>query len=160
MTESQEAQVSEAQIAVHWREEEYIYPPESFIAQANAADPAIFDRFAEDRFPDCFTEYADLLSWDKKWDTILDTSNPPYWKWFTGGRLNASYNCVDRHVAAHGNKAALIWVPEPESADHVAVTYRDLRTGSDNADRLLHHHHRPAADRTGAASAGGGPADA
>ena len=100
MTESQETQVSEAQIAVHWREEEYIYPPESFVAQANAADPAIFDRFAEDRFPDCFTEYADLLSWDKKWDTILDTSNPPYWKWFTGGRLNASYNCVDRHVAA------------------------------------------------------------
>jgi acetyl-CoA synthetase len=121
-----ESQVSEAQIAVHWREEEYIYPPESFIAQANAADPAIFDRFAEDRFPDCFTEYADLLSWDKKWDTVLDTSNPPYWKWFTGGRLNASYNCVDRHVAAYGNKAALIWVPEPESADHVAVTYRDL----------------------------------
>ena len=121
-----ESQVSEAQIAVHWREEEYIYPPESFVAQANAADPAIFDRFAEDRFPDCFTEYADLLSWDKKWDTVLDTSNPPYWKWFTGGRLNASYNCVDRHVAAYGNKAALIWVPEPESADHVAVTYRDL----------------------------------
>jgi len=126
MTESQEAQVSEAQIAVHWREEEYIYPPEPFVAQANAADPAIFDRFAEDRFPDCFTEYADLLSWDKKWDTVLDTSNPPYWKWFTGGRLNASYNCVDRHVAASGNKAALIWVPEPESAEHVAVTYRDL----------------------------------
>jgi acetyl-CoA synthetase len=121
-----ESQVSEAQIAVHWREEEYIYPPESFVAQANAADPAIFDRFAEDRFPDCFTEYADLLSWDKKWDTVLDTSNPPYWKWFTGGRLNASYNCVDRHVAAYGNKAALIWVPEPESAEHVAVTYRDL----------------------------------
>jgi acetyl-CoA synthetase len=126
MTESQEAQVSEAQIAVHWREEEYIYPPEPFIAQANAADPAIFDRFAEENFPDCFTEYADLLDWDKKWDTILDTSNPPYWKWFVGGRLNASYNCVDRHVAAHGNKAALIWVPEPESAEHVAVTYRDL----------------------------------
>jgi len=126
MTESQEAQVSEAQIAVHWREEEYIYPPESFVAQANAADPAIFDRFSEENFPECFTEYADLLSWDKKWDTILDTSNPPYWKWFVGGRLNASYNCVDRHVATHGNKAALIWVPEPESEDHVAVTYRDL----------------------------------
>ena len=52
-TEAQirEARTSEAQIAVHWREEEYIYPPESFIAQANAADPAIFDRFAEDQFP-------------------------------------------------------------------------------------------------------------
>jgi acetyl-CoA synthetase len=121
-----ESQVSEAQIAVHWREEEYIHPPQSFVAQANAADPAIYDRFSEDKFPDCFTEYADMLHWDKKWDTVLDTSNAPFWKWFVGGRLNASYNCVDRHLATHGNKAALIWVPEPESEDHVAITYRDL----------------------------------
>ena len=54
---------------------------------------------ALDKFPDCFTEYADLLDWDQRWDTVLDSSNPPFWKWFTGGRLNASYNCVDRHVA-------------------------------------------------------------
>ena len=126
MTESQEAQVSEAQIAVHWREEEYLYPPESFIQKANAADPAIYDRFSEEHFPDCFTEYADMLHWDKKWDPVLDTSNAPFWKWFVGGRLNASYNCVDRHVATSGNKAALIWVPEPESEEPVAVTYRDL----------------------------------
>ena len=125
MTESQPA-VSESQIAVHWREEEYIYPPESFVEQANAADPAIFDRFAEQRFPDCFTEYADMLSWDKKWDTVLDSSNPPFWKWFIGGRLNASYNCVDRHLAANANKAAIIWVPEPEDDDPVVVTYREL----------------------------------
>ncbi len=57
-----DAQVSEAQIAVHWREEEYVAPPTSFIGQANHADPAILDRFAESRFPDCFKEYADLLS--------------------------------------------------------------------------------------------------
>ena len=82
--------VSEAQIAVHWREEEYYYPPARFIAQANAADPAIFERFAEDRFPDCFKEYADLLTWDAYWHTTLDTSNPPFWKWFVGGRLNAA----------------------------------------------------------------------
>ena len=56
-----EAQVSEAQIAVHWREEEYYYPPPAFVAQANANDPAIFERFSEDKFPDCFKEYADLL---------------------------------------------------------------------------------------------------
>jgi hypothetical protein len=56
--------VSEAQIAVHWREEEdYYYPPAKFIAQANAADPGIFD-FQEERFPECFKEYEDLLSWD------------------------------------------------------------------------------------------------
>ena len=126
MSESQQGQVSESQIAVHWREEEYLYPPESFVEQANANDPAIFDRFDEKHFPDCFTEYAELLSWDKKWDTVLDSSNPPFWKWFTGGRLNASYNCVDRHLAAYGNKAAMIFVSEPEDEEPVAVTYREL----------------------------------
>ena len=126
MTDNEEPQVSASQIAVHWREEEYYYPPESFVKQANANDPAIFDRFSMDNFPDCFTEYADLLDWDKRWDTVLDSSNPPFWQWFTGGRLNASYNCVDRHVRDRGNKAALIWVPEPESVDPVAITYRDL----------------------------------
>ncbi|HEY5989185.1 MAG TPA: AMP-binding protein, partial [Streptosporangiaceae bacterium] len=137
MTESQEAQVSEAQIAVHWREEEYLYPPESFIQQANAADPAIRDRFSEDKFPDCFTEYADLLSWDKKWDTILDTSNPPFWKWFTGGRLNASYNCVDRHAEANPDKTAIIWVPEPESEEPVRISYGELRTRVNEFAALL-----------------------
>ena len=79
MTEGQPAQVSgaqvsEAQIAVHWREEEYYYPPAAFVEQANAQDPAILDRFSEEHFPECFTEYADLLSWDERWHTVLDTS--------------------------------------------------------------------------------------
>src|SRR5215467_479907 len=87
-----EVEVSEAQIAAHWREEEYYRPPASFVGQANASDPAILDRFAEARFPDCFKEYADLLSWDQYWHTTLDTSNPPFWRWFVGGRLNACYN--------------------------------------------------------------------
>ncbi|HXJ24572.1 MAG TPA: AMP-binding protein, partial [Streptosporangiaceae bacterium] len=126
MTESQDSQANEAQIAVHWREEEYIYPPESFIAQANANDPAIYDRFTEDKFPDCFTEYADLVSWDEPWQTILDTSNPPFWKWFGGGKLNASYNCVDRHAEATPDKPALIWVQEPETDPKVFISYADL----------------------------------
>jgi len=126
MSESQQEQVSESQIAVHWREEDYLYPPESFVEQANANDPAIYDRFDEKHFPDCFTEYADLLAWDKKWDTVLDSSNPPFWKWFSGGRLNASYNCVDRHLAEHGSKAAMIFVSEPEAEEPVAITYREL----------------------------------
>ncbi|HEV8218679.1 MAG TPA: acetate--CoA ligase [Streptosporangiaceae bacterium] len=126
MTESQDSQANEAQIAVHWREEEYIYPPESFIAQANANDPAIYDRFTEDKFPDCFKEYADLVSWDEPWQTILDTSNPPFWKWFGGGKLNASYNCVDRHAEATPDKPALIWVQEPETDPKVFISYADL----------------------------------
>ncbi len=121
-----EQEVSESQIAVHWREEEYYYPPESFVAQANANDPAIFDRFSIDKFPDCFTEYADLLTWDKRWDTVLDSSNPPFWKWFTGGRLNACYNCVDRHAAASPDKTAIIFVPELEDDEHVHISYAEL----------------------------------
>jgi acetyl-CoA synthetase len=121
-----EAAVSEAQIAVHWREEEYFPPPPSFVAQANASDPAILERFGEERFPECFTEYADLLTWDCKWDTILDTSDPPFWKWWVGGRLNASVNCVDRHLESRGNKNALIWVPEPEDEQTQEITYGEL----------------------------------
>ncbi|HEY3193796.1 MAG TPA: acetate--CoA ligase [Candidatus Dormibacteraeota bacterium] len=121
-----EVQVSEAEIAVHWREEEYYSPSPKFIGQANANDPAILERFAEKNFPECFKEYADLLTWDKYWHTTLDTSNPPFWKWFVGGRLNASYNCVDRHLEKYRNKAALIWVPEPEDQVTQAITYQEL----------------------------------
>jgi acetyl-CoA synthetase len=117
---------SEATIAVHWREEGYYPPPPKFIGQANASDPAIISRFSEENFPECFREYADLLHWDQYWHTTLDTSNAPFWKWFVGGKLNASYNCVDRHLAKDRNKAALIWVPEPEDAPHVAITYQEL----------------------------------
>jgi acetyl-CoA synthetase len=124
--EPQVVEVSEAQIAVHWREEDYYYPPVKFVAQANATDSAIFERFSEQHFPECFKEYADLLSWDRYWHTTLDTSNPPFWKWFVGGRLNASYNCVDRHLATGRNRAALIWVPEPEDEDTQVITYQEL----------------------------------
>jgi acetyl-CoA synthetase len=119
-------EVSEAQIAVHWREEEYYPPPPAFLAQANASDPAIRERFSEQHFPDCFREYADLLTWDREWDTTLDTSNAPFWKWFVGGRLNASVNCVDRHLAARSDKNALIWVPEPETEETQEITYAEL----------------------------------
>jgi acetyl-CoA synthetase len=124
--EGSEAQVSEAQIAVHWREEEYYPPPPAFVAQANASDPAIRERFSEDKFPGCFKEYADLLDWDQTWHTTLDTRTAPFFKWFTGGRLNASYNCVDRHAAANPGKAAIIFVPELESDEAVHISYGEL----------------------------------
>ena len=124
--EAAEDATSEAQIAVHWREEEYYEPPEAFAAQANANEPAILERFSEKHFPECFIEYADMLTWDKKWDTLLDTSNPPFFKWFVGGRLNASVNCVDRHLESRGDKNALIWVQEPEDEEPVEITYAEL----------------------------------
>ncbi|HLH62058.1 MAG TPA: acetate--CoA ligase [Ktedonobacteraceae bacterium] len=124
--EEEEGLVSEAQIAVHWREEDYFRPTPKFIGQANASDPAILERFKEENFPECFREYADLLTWDQYWHTTLDTSNPPFWRWFVGGKLNACYNCVDRHREKNPNKAALIWVPEPEAEQTLAITYQEL----------------------------------
>jgi acetyl-CoA synthetase len=56
---------SEAQIAVHWREEEYYQPPEAIKSQANASDPEILERFAPENFPDSFVDYAELLTWDR-----------------------------------------------------------------------------------------------
>ena len=120
------ADVSEAQIAVHWREEANILPPPSFVAQANMADAGIYKRFSLENVPDCFVEYADLLDWDRYWHTILDTSDPPCWKWFVGGLINASYNCIDRHLPRYKNKAAIHFVPEPEDEPTAAVTYQEL----------------------------------
>src|SRR2546422_9515739 len=119
-------EVSEAQIAVHWKEEEYCHPSEKFKAQANMRDTHILDKFGLAKFPDCFKEYADMLAWFEPYHTVLDTSDAPFWKWFVGGKLNASYNCVDRHLAKYGNKAALIWVPEPEDQVTQAITYQEL----------------------------------
>ena len=118
--------LTEAQIAVHWKEEAYIRPPARFIAQANLNDSYAVERFSEKNFPECFREYAELLHWDQYWHTTLDTEHPPFWKWFVGGRLNVAYNCVDRHLAKYKNKAALIFVPEPEEENHIVITYQEL----------------------------------
>ncbi|KVP51815.1 acetyl-coenzyme A synthetase [Burkholderia ubonensis] len=124
--ESHAADVSEAQIAVHWPEEDYFLPPASFIGQANLTDPGVFERFSLDRFPECFKEFADLLDWYKYWETTFDASHPPFWRWFVGGRLNACYNCVDRHLPKYRNKTAIHFVPELESEAVQHVTYQEL----------------------------------
>ena len=126
MSEPDVVATSEAQIAVHWKEEDYIQPPARFIAQANLTDERVHDRFSLERFPECFKEYADLLDWNEYWHTMLDTSDAPCWKWFVGGTLNVSQNCIDRHLTKHRNKAAILYVPEPEEEAHTAVTYQEL----------------------------------
>ena len=126
MSQEKTMQDSEAQIAVHWKEEGYVPPSARFVAQANMTDAGIFDRFGLQDFPECFKEYADLLSWYKYWHTTLDTSDAPCWKWFVGGELNASFNCVDRHLAQYKNKAAFLYVPEPEDEPQAVVTFQEL----------------------------------
>jgi len=98
--------LTEAQIAVQWKEEGYLQPPKKFIEQATLKDPDVLKRFALDKFPKCFDEYAEMLTWYKKWDKTLDSSNPPFWKWFVGGKINASFNCLDRHLPKSKDKPA------------------------------------------------------
>jgi acetyl-CoA synthetase len=119
-------EVSEAQIAVHWKEEDYFEPTPKFISQANLTDKNILKKFGMENFPQCYTDYAEMLDWDKKWDKVLDASNPPFFKWFVGGQLNACYNCVDRHLAKYKNKTALHFVPEPEDEPIQHITFQEL----------------------------------
>ena len=98
-------------------------PPEEFRRNAIVKDRAIYDRAAKD--PDAFwAEQANQLHWFKRWKTVCDWK-PPYSKWFVGGKLNVSYNCVDRHIdTPRRNKAALVWEGEP--GDRRTLTYWDL----------------------------------
>ena len=98
-------------------------PPEEFRNQANIADPGVYEEALRD--PEGFwARFAEELDWFKKWDQVLDW-NPPHAKWFLGGQLNVSYNCIDRHLKGpRRNKAAIIWEGEP--GDWKVYTYRDL----------------------------------
>ncbi len=134
---SEGVEATEAQISVYWKEESPVSPSVKFIAQANMADTDIRERFKMENFPECFREYADMLTWDKYWHTTLDAGNPPFWKWFVGGKINASYNCIDRHLAKYKNKAAFIFVPEPEEESHIVITYQELYARVNEFSALL-----------------------
>jgi len=99
-------------------------PPAELAAHANVQAEA-YERAAADREA-FWADAAQLLDWGKQWDQVLDWSNPPFAKWFVGGEINASVNCVDRHVAAgRGDKVAIHWVGEPAD-DTRDITYADL----------------------------------
>ncbi|MCW2797973.1 acetate--CoA ligase, partial [Nocardioides sp.] len=107
------------------REDRSFEPPDALAADANLKAEA-YDRAATDREA-FWAEQAGRLDWEQKWDRVLDWDNPPFAKWFVGGRLNAAYNCVDRHVeAGNGDKVALHWVGEPAD-DTRTITYAELK---------------------------------
>src|SRR2546421_12369692 len=99
-------------------------PPEDFRANAVVQDPGIYEEAERD--PEAFwAKQAEQLHWFEKWDQVLDWSNPPFAKWFIGGKLNASYNCVDRHVEAGlGDRVAFHW--RGEEGEERDITYADL----------------------------------
>ena len=106
------------------QEERSFPPPADFTARANMADPDIYAKAAAD--PEGFwAGLAEELDWIQKWDTVLDWSNAPFAQWFVGGKLNVTYNCIDRHVKnGRRNKAAIVWEGEP--GDWKVYTYGDL----------------------------------
>ena len=103
------------------RARSYRQPTPSFVGQANATDPTVYDR----PFPDCFERYAELLDWDSYWEKTFDGSNPPFFEWFVGGELNAAYNCVDRHLERRGDQTALLWESE-DTTERRRIAYQDL----------------------------------
>ena len=98
-------------------------PSEAFTKQATFGDRAALDAAAEDPI-DFWVQEASKLEWIQPWNEALKWS-PPHAEWFVGGKLNASVNCLDRHVrTARRNQAALIWEGEP--GDRRTLTYWDL----------------------------------
>jgi acetyl-CoA synthetase len=99
-------------------------PPKELAEQANVTAEA-YEQAQADRL-EFWAEQAERLTWERKWDQVLDWDDPPFAKWFVGGRLNAAYNCVDRHVeAGRGDKVAFHWVGEP--GDTRTLTYAELK---------------------------------
>src|SRR6056297_2841988 len=114
-----------AELEARLEEQDEFEPPEEFVSQANVSDDSIYDEF-EDEWPDCWERAAELLDWDEEYDTVLDDSNPPFYEWFTGGSLNASANCLDRHLDERGDEAAIEWVGEPTDEENRTYTYEQL----------------------------------
>jgi acetyl-CoA synthetase len=99
-------------------------PPESFREHALLSDPAVYDK-AEADWKGWWTEQAKSLDWFKDPTADVDESNPPFYTWFADGTINASYNCLDRHVnAGKGDKIAYHW--RGEEGEERDITYADL----------------------------------
>jgi acetyl-CoA synthetase len=99
-------------------------PPSEFVEQAEVTDRSA-DKAADEDYEGFWAKQAEALDWAQPWDQVLDWSNPPFAKWFVGGKLNVSYNCVDRHVeAGNGDRVAFHW--RGEEGEERDITYADL----------------------------------
>ncbi|NLT07175.1 MAG: acetate--CoA ligase [Solirubrobacterales bacterium] len=105
-------------------DQETFAPPEEFAANALLSDPGVYAEAERDP-AGWWARQAEDLDWFERWDTVLDDSEAPFYKWFEGGKLNASHNCLDRHVeAGRGDKVAFHW--RGEEGEERDVTYAEL----------------------------------
>ena len=99
-------------------------PPAEFAEHALLNDPGVYERAAADPLG-WWAAQAEELDWFQKWGRVLDDDDPPFYKWFTGGTLNVSYNCLDRHViAGRGERVAFHW--RGEDGQERDITYAEL----------------------------------
>lgn len=108
------------------REKDVFWPSEEMKRRAWVSDPRIYEEAAKD--PIAFWERLarEGLEWFKPWEKAHEW-DPPHARWFVGGKINASYNALDRHVkSGKGEKVALTWIPEPPAENPLKLTYREL----------------------------------
>jgi acetyl-CoA synthetase len=104
--------------------EDRLFPPsEAFAAAANVG-PEVYEKADADYLAFWKEQALNRVTWFKEPTVVLDDSNPPFFKWFSDGELNVSYNCLDRHLDDKGDKVAFHWIGEP--GDSRDVTYREL----------------------------------
>ncbi len=113
---------TEVSIDALLHEDRTFKPSPAFVEAAHVKDKAIYQEAANDTQA-YWAKWAAELSWETPWTEVLEWK-PPYARWFVGGRLNASYNCLDRHLETRGDKKAIIWEGEP--GDTRTLTYREL----------------------------------
>ncbi|MEP6665485.1 MAG: acetate--CoA ligase [Nocardioidaceae bacterium] len=117
------------------REARHFDPPADLAANANVKDDAY--EAAKSDLLGFWAKQAERITWAEPFTEVLDWSNKPFARWFVGGKLNATYNCVDRHVeAGNGDKVAFHWVGEPED-DTRSITYAALQAEVSQAANAL-----------------------
>ena len=104
--------------------EERSFPPSAAFAAAANAQPSIYDEAEADYQAFWLSQALERIDWVRPPTVTLDDSEAPFFKWFTDGELNLSYNCLDRHLEAGGDKVAYYWEGEP--GDRRTITYSDL----------------------------------
>ena len=127
--------MSEQGLSNLMHEERHFDPPAELAKNANVT-AEVYEEADRDRLA-FWGKQAERISWAEPFTEVLDWSNPPFAKWFVGGKLNAAYNCVDRHVeAGNGDRVAYHWVGEPEG-DTRDITYAELKDQVSQAANAL-----------------------
>src|SRR5215204_4684150 len=114
-------------------------PPDDFRKHALVTDESMYEQAAKDLEGFWARQAEELIDWGEEPSQVLDESNAPFYKWFADGKLNASYNCLDRHVeAGNGDRVAFHW--RGEEGEELDVTYADLHRDVQKFANVLKDH--------------------